>query len=531
MDYMKEKSGGEGNRWLIALLLALAFLFALVSAAAWNLRGDSPLLINEKGAQWIRFPEPFRLRIHFAKTITTSFRSPVKVPIINEKAVLTFRSAGEAKVFLDKKAVFFSPSSGIKRPKEKHRVDLSPFLEPGNHELRIVVSNAEGHPLLIAYSENLGLFTGENWEASKDGLHWLPAVSADKTYRLAISRTLPRLGGSISSLALFYISVFLLFFFWSISAAKPVQRTWSIKPLNAGAVRWFVMLAWLVMAINNFWKLPLEMGMDFKGHMQYILHLAENRRIPLATEGWQMFQQPLYYLLTSGLYGFLHLFFSDETSIRAIKLFSVFCGMLQIEISYRMIKLLYPSKESIQGFGVVFAGFIPMNLYMSQSLGNEPLAGLLTALTILTAVKLALNDTAADREKSLLMGFLLGLALLTKVSTVLIVLPLLFFISAEIIIKKGFVWLSAKSAAGFMAIVLLVAFSVSGWYYFKNYIEMGSFFVGGWDLSRDIVWWQDPGYRTLRQLYFSASLYTILLFLRYTDSGTPSTPPSGRTAF
>jgi hypothetical protein len=41
---------------------------------------------------------------------------------------------------------------------------------------------------------------------------------------------------------------------------------------------------------------------------------------------------------------------------------------------------------------------------------------------------------------------------------------------------------------------------IAGWYYFRNFIELGSFFIGGWDPSRGIKWWQDPGYRTWSHL-------------------------------
>jgi hypothetical protein len=53
-----------------------------------------------------------------------------------------------------------------------------------------------------------------------------------------------------------------------------------------------------------------------------------------------------------------------------------------------------------------------------------------------------------------------------------------------------------------------VAFLVSGWYYMRNWIEMGQFFITGWDSSRNIVWWQDPGYRTPGHLFtFGESLF------------------------
>ncbi len=496
------------NQRFAPVIIACALVIIPLSAALWNLYGDSCLLINEKNACWIRYPEPFRLHIHYAKKTTTGFRTTLPKPIAGAPTALILRTAGDATVFIDKKAVFFSHTSKLQKIGDKHRVDLSPFLETDNHELRIDVSRTEGHPLLIAWSETSSLFTGAHWEASRDGSPWVSAVPADKVSPLPLSRDFPGLKQSIGKLAPLYFFLFLLFLFWNIRAAEPIRQRYSIKSISADTARWLVILAWLAMAINNFWKLPVDMGMDFKGHMQYILHLVETRRIPFATEGWQMFQQPLYYLLTSVLYDFLHRLFTDETSIRAIKLISVLSGILQVEIAYRTLKLVYPTNVSIQKYGIVFAGFLPMNIYMSQSLGNEPLAAALVSFAILTAVRLAQNENTASRESALFMGFLLGLALLAKVSAVLIVLPLFFFIASKIFEKKGFVKESLMSAAVFSAPVGLAAFSVSGWYYIRNYMEMGSFFIGGWDVSRDIVWWQDPGYRTLQQLYhFGESLY------------------------
>ena len=84
-----------------------------------------------------------------------------------------------------------------------------------------------------------------------------------------------------------------------------------------------------------------------------------------------------------------------------------------------------PGKESLQVIGILLGGLLPMNLYMSQSLGNEPLVGCLTALLILLACQVFSGVRAATRETAILMGFILGLALLTKVTAILIVPPLL----------------------------------------------------------------------------------------------------------
>ena len=55
--------------------------------------------------------------------------------------------------------------------------------------------------------------------------------------------------------------------------------------------------------------------------------------------------------------------------------------------------------------------------------------------------------------------------------------------------------------------MLLTAGLVAGWYYLRNWIELGSPFIGGWERRSGLVWWQDPGYRTLSQFFtFGQSL-------------------------
>jgi hypothetical protein len=51
-----------------------------------------------------------------------------------------------------------------------------------------------------------------------------------------------------------------------------------------------------------------------------------------------------------------------------------------------------------------------------------------------------------------------------------------------------------------VAAALGVGVAVCGWYYLRNWIELGKPFVGGWDPSRGFAWWQDPGYRTWSHL-------------------------------
>jgi hypothetical protein len=101
------------------------------------------------------------------------------------------------------------------------------------------------------------------------------------------------------------------------------------------------------------------------------------------------------------------------------------------------------------------------------------------------------------------LGLVLGLAMLAKATPVLLCLPMALFLSAAMLkLRTG-----RRDITFNLILVFGIAFVVCGWYYLRNWIELGKPFVGGWDLTRTIDWWQDPGYRTVHDfLAFGTSL-------------------------
>lgn len=491
------------------LIVAGVLLLALMGGMRYLMMDPRiSLLVNEGGAQWIRVPIAFQLPIHRSEKLSASFRSRLELAEIPDSAILTLRAMKQADVFLDGRHLF-ATRGGPEKWRESHQIDLMPWLAKGGHELRIDVVHGNGHPALLVYCKSLGILSGDTWEASNDGREWSPALPVDRISHLPISRQFPRSDQAIRSLFPLFLSVFALFFFWSLRREDPSSPSWFGKVrFSAGAVRWLLLGGWLFMAINNFWKIPLTVGMDYEGHTQYIFTIADHWRIPLATEGWQMFQPPLFHFFAAVLFQTFLPVFDPETVIRIIKLLPFLCGMAQIEICYRALRFAYPRSESHQVIGTLFGGLLPMNLYMSQSLGNEPLAGFLTGLIVLFVCRLLSGDLRSLRRVSILLGVTFGLALLTKITPVLVILPVLFYVGAEILKEREASGNGVKEVARFTLILTGVLFAVAGWYYLRNWTEMGRFFVGGWDSFRDIAWWQDPGYRTPKQLYvFGESLF------------------------
>jgi hypothetical protein len=495
----------QRRSWFKGLIVAALVALAAAAAVAWAVRDPGIALLTGDG--WIRYPEATRLPIHQPGTTTTAFRVRLDGVRTAGGEVLTLRAMRSAVVTLDGKPLFRTPGDRS-RWKETFRIELPPLSGDGTRELRIDVTNVNGHPALAAQCRPLGLATGRSWEASRDGKLWLPALPADEIPPPALSRTFLRADRAMVSLLPLFVFVFLAVFLLSYHAGGPATARLNRLVPSAAGVRSLLIAAWLVMAANNFWKLPLAMGMDNTGHWLYIRHIAESWRIPLAGEGWQMFQPPLFHVLEALAYRLLMPFFEGETVVRLLKLLPLVCGMAQVEIVYRAMRTACPDREGLQVTGTLLGGLLPMNLYMAQSLGNEPLSGLLTALIVLASFRMIAAGSLPGWKGQIWIGCLLGLALLTKVTAILIVPPLLAAAGCIALTKAPSRREGLRSWMSFALLAAAVALALCGWYYLRNYLEMGRFFIGGWDPSRRIEWWQDPGFRTPAQLYrFGEALF------------------------
>ena len=113
----------------------------------------------------------------------------------------------------------------------------------------------------------------------------------------------------------------------------------------------------------------------------------------------------------------------------------------------------------------LIGGLLPMNLYMSQTLSNEPMAGMFMGLATVFALRWLRRPASRRTPGAIWTGISLGAAMLSKVSGVLL-LPQM-------------VWMMRRRYR-IVAIMLGVAFAVCGWYYLRNIAHLGRPFVAGW---------------------------------------------------
>ena len=503
------------NRYLMASVIAVA-AFVLI-AGLFGFRKviadpDIAFLYSEHGAQWIRLNEPTVLVARDPQMLVTFFRTRFEVATVPGDAILCFRAMKLAGVFLDGKIISAPDPSSVNKWKEVCCLDLSSRLSLGFHEIRIVVQHQDGHPALLAYCPSLKIFTGQQWEASDDGNTWSKAMPVDKTEPLPLSRSFPRADRAFLGELPVFIPLFILVVSFSLWFTRAAGKGYVSHIPTAGGLRWMLLGLWAILALNNIGKIPLGIGMDVAYHMQYIRYIANNGNIPLATEGWQMFQPPLFYLVSAVIYKIFAIFFTPESVERILRIIPLACGVFQVELCYRTVRYVYPDRGDLQVIGTVIGGLLPMNIYISQFAGNEPLAGLLSSIVILLLTRILTSKVAPSKCDLVSLGVLLGLALLTKMTALLLIFPVAVFLFHKLAISDPSRAGGVANALASTMLVLVSALAVSGWYFIRNWAEMGQMVINGWDPSRNIVWWQDPGYRTPAQLlsFGEALLYPIL---------------------
>jgi hypothetical protein len=470
------------------------------------------LLLPEHGAQWIRMQKNDGLKLHWDEDFTAAYRTHFTVERVPEKAILYVRPFRHVAVYLD--GVLIDQTSGdFTQWKRRYKFDLAryPQLTPGTHELFLSVVNRTGPPAVLAYCDALNIYTDSHWE-TKDGEsdRWRPAALADAPVSNPIGEQLPRADKVFFKQWPVFAPLFLMVFCWTLAMERregPPKWLRRITP-SASGIRWALLIAWTVLAANNITKLPYAFGFDVPQHMEYIEFLLRKGRVPFATEGWQMFQSPFYYLLSAPLY----VLFSELLSVAkmpdALRIVPLLCGAVQVECCYRAVRRVYPDRQYLQSLGTVLGGLLPINVYQSQYMGNEPLAAVLCSVVVVMALTILRDPTASwSYRRFVLIGILIGLGLLTKVSDVLICGPLILLIVYAGYLRDATPGARYRGMFGALVVIFGVAFLVCGWYYVRNWVELGSPFVGGWDKARGYIWWQEPGYRTVSQfVHFGQSL-------------------------
>ena len=473
-----------------AILIAV-FAGIAVSVLIWIARNDPSInfLSRDKRAEWIVFPAALDARAYGFASLDATFRREFTLENHPAAAQMSVRAMRRAEVKINGTPVPFPPNSNWKKIAS---IDVAAQLHPGTNVIEARVVNHNGPPALwlSLTTEKLRLPSDQSWEASFTGSSWRRAELA--TRPKAPGPGNPLAGGQHTFEALKRVWPFWLLFAVIAGTAILVWRRNFRKPTSARETIVLLILAglWLLLFWNNDRLLPLHRGFDSRPHLDYINYIQQHRSVPLPSEGWEMYQPPLYYLIAAASLSVWHLSVDDQTSTYVLRWLGAFFGIAGFVLVFVTLRFLLPIRAAF--IGLLLAAFLPMHLYMAHYVTNEMLAATLATAALYFCLRLLKSDAPGPLQFAWV-GLALGAAMLTKATGVLLLPIVLAAIAGKLFAARVGMVVALRN----LALLLAVCFAVCGWYYARIWLKFGTPLVGNWDVISGFTWWQEPGYHTV----------------------------------
>jgi hypothetical protein len=478
-----------------APLLTLAALAVL----AWNCAFNPTIRFLTPGpGKWIVFPLPPQAHPFSGFELTGVFRRAFVLPEKPAAASLSWRCMTNGVVRVNGTVIpALDSSSGSW--KTISQSEIGPFLRQGTNEISVTVLNRVGPPALSLElkSGHFLLKSDETWEVSLSGANWRSAQAASATPRSGKGNDLSLLettGGALGRcwpwLCLFAaisIGGVALFQYY-------IGRTILSCPATVCPEIILVLLAavWALLFLHNFPSVPPAAGFDAPEHLEYVRYIQEHQRLPDAREGWEMFQPPLYYVTCAKLLDLGRWKAFEPSGMMVLRFLSLAIGAVNLALVFAGLRLIFPGDWKKPLAGLVLGAFLPAQIYLLHYTTNETLSAMFDTAALCLGLHLLRSSQPWWGWHGVL-GIVLGLALSSKASAVLVVPVVLGALAVQLILRRECaprIWMGAIVAP------LLICLLIGGWHYLKLWREFGNPFIGNWDPKVVAPWWQAKGFNT-----------------------------------
>jgi len=476
----------------VALVVLSVGFFALRCGTS----SEIPYLSQRGDTRWIMPPQPVSAELQQwgrADAPVTSFRRGLHVATVPDSVVLELLAYRGYTVVLNGEAIPDGRDDGANWRRERS-LELAPWLRPGWNEIRIDVANAHGPALIALRITGLDepVVSDGSWQVFEDENRLGAAITADDTRRnpgaRAVETPFEALAGLRDVLLGLFVAAAVGFLGARRFAGGGVPAVLPLAALGTACV------AWLTLVARKFVQIPLEIGFDARHHGLYVDFLRTNGSVPVATDGWSVYHPPLFYGIAAILQWLGESVAGAAGAAVGMKALPFLAGLANVWVALALCRRLFPKETSKQFLATVFAAVLPMNLYSAAYFSNETFHALIAGIALLVAVDLLLASAATSR-RVLLLGVLLGLALLTKYTAVLVAAVIAFFVGCKLIAVER---IGPARLARLLAWFALPPLLLAGWFYLRNAWLFGDPLIANWghlpgDTQR---WWQQPGFHT-----------------------------------
>ena len=486
---------------------AAALLFAASCAALGLLwyqatRSDVPsFLVREGPAEWIVYPQAPSLGVRGRIELQAVFLREFTLPARPEAARLRVRMHRTGSLSINGTLVDFATSEG-EGWKEPRAGDVAELLRAGANRIQATVRANAGPPAfwLVLETDGALLTSDASWTVSLMGAVDAPArLAREPMSAWARAQRDPRELDAhnprpLDALRARAPSLVLLF---GAGAALAAAIAFGLRGARGLSPRWTLgawlvaVLVWVALFVHNR-ELHGAWGFDATGHYDYITTILRDGRLPLANEGFQMYQPPLFYLMGAGLLKLAGFASIGPDSVQLLRALGCIAGILQITFLLLALRELFPERPGLVLCAFAFGVLLPVQVYLAQYVTNENWVAALSSGALWWTIRMLRRGSSRAWEHAVLGGFL-GLAMLAKFSALV-----LLGLCPTVLLGQR--WLAGRRTPGehlrLLGTTFAVVLLVCGWHYLRvaNHFG-GNPFVGNWDAASGYTWWQDPGYR------------------------------------
>jgi tetratricopeptide (TPR) repeat protein len=490
-----------GARSAAAALLLAATLGALALLWYQAARSDvAPYLAREGPAEWIVYPQAPSLDVRGRVELVAVFSRAFELSARPEHARLLVRMHRHGTLSINGREVPFADSKG-EHWKAAREGDVADWLRPGRNDVQVWVRAEAGPPALWLSLDAGGVkvTSDGSWSASLMGAEEAPARLAREPMSrwsrgardpAELDAENPRPLAALRARAPAIAALFALGGIVAAGVAYALRSATRLTNRFAFGAWLAAAAVWVAMFANNR-TLHGAWGFDATGHYDYLTVVLRGH-LPLADEGFQMYQPPLYYLMGAALLKLAGYSALDADAAQLLRWLGCAAGLLQLGFLLLALRELLPERPGLVLAAFAFGACLPVQIYLAHYPTNENWVAALSSGALWWTIRMLRRERSRLWEHAVL-GLFLGLALLAKFSALVpLALCTLVLLGQRLLAGRR----SARELVGGLAVTLAVVLAVSGWHYARVAVHFGGNpFVGNWDAASGYLWWQDPGYR------------------------------------
>ncbi|PIR49426.1 hypothetical protein COU79_04950 [Candidatus Peregrinibacteria bacterium CG10_big_fil_rev_8_21_14_0_10_54_7] len=288
------------------------------------------------------------------------------------------------------------------------------------------------------------------------GLNTLKITALNTTGKRGVRFTVPQTDPLMLALNLVLLGVIGLNIWKGIRKTPLWQKHQNLVWIFFGGMflRGFYMLS------THIW----ERSYDWEGHWDYVLYVLQHWKIPLASEGWQYYQPPLYYFINALALSPATLFHDEYLLMRLAQVLSLSMSIAALGAGIWIGTLLFRSEEKQKR--LLFAAgiaFFPGLVFHASRVSNDTLLLLISFLFFGFLYRWWMRGSERDL---LIASVCAACGLLTKSSALPLAALLLFCAFTHELRMPGH-W--RDSLRNFL-LCFSILFALTGWHYTLRFV-------------------------------------------------------------